>query len=66
MPDSSVFSNLLMNISANTGPIGDPIAIPSVCTKIFLLYVKCTFLVHSMSISFISNLVIGVSSSLGS
>ena len=55
-----------MNISANTDPSGDPIATPSVCTEIFLLYVKWTFLVHSVSISLISHLAIGVLRSLRS
>ena len=66
MSGNSVFSISVMIISANTGPSGDPIATPSVCTKIFLLYVKWTFLVHSVSIAFISDLVIGASSTLWS
>ena len=58
MSGSSVSSNSAMNISANTGPSSDPIATPSVCTKIFLMYVKWTFWYT------FSDLVIDVSSSL--
>ena len=56
-------SKCTMNIPARTGPRGEPIATPSVCKYMTTLNVKCTFFVQSVSISFISDLVISVESS---
>ena len=53
----SDLSNSIMNMSANKGARGDPIATPSNWIKICPLKVKLRFLVQSKSSSFISFLV---------
>ena len=43
----TAFSNSIINISAETGHKGDPIATPSTCIYILQLQVKWTFFVHN-------------------
>ena len=48
------YSSSTIKILAKTGPSGDPIATPWICTYVLLFRVKCAFLVQRYNNSFIS------------
>ena len=56
----SEFSSSIITMSAKTGPRGEPMATPSVCTYVLNSKIKWTFLIDNIRISFISFFVIDV------